>query len=58
MTIARYINEVISDVRAIKPGWYAMDDSENISIGPFSDHAECIGSIVQREYGPILLPPK
>jgi hypothetical protein len=47
MDTPQYINEVISDVRCIKPGWYAMDDVGNLSSGPFSSHAECFGSIVQ-----------
>jgi hypothetical protein len=42
MTIPRYVNEVISDVRSIKPGWYAMDDDGKLSSGPFSSHEECL----------------
>ena len=45
MDTPQYINEVISDVRCIKPGWYAMDDVGNLSSGPFSSRAECFGSI-------------
>jgi hypothetical protein len=37
----------ISDMRCIKPGWYAMDDVGNLSSGPFSSHAECFDSIIQ-----------
>ena len=47
MIIPRYINEIISDVRGIKLGWYAMDEVGNLSTGPFSSHAECLGSIIQ-----------
>jgi len=47
MIIPRYVNEVIANVRGIKPGWYAMDDSGNLSTGPFSNKAECLGSVIQ-----------
>jgi hypothetical protein len=47
MDTPQYINEVISDVRCIKPGWYAMDDVGNLSSGPFCSHAECLESIIQ-----------
>jgi hypothetical protein len=53
MGTPQYINEVLSDVRCIKPGWYAMDDVGNLSSGPFSSHAECFGSIIQPVYGPL-----
>ena len=29
MTIPHYINEDRSEMRGIKPGWYAMDDAGN-----------------------------
>ena len=58
MTIPRYVNEVISDVRGIKPGWYAMDDVGNLSTGPFSSKAECLGSITQPTLEPVGSPPK
>jgi hypothetical protein len=53
MDTPQYINEIISDVRCIKPGWYAMNDFGNLSSGPFSSHAECLGSIIQPEYRPL-----
>ena len=58
MTIPRYVNEVISDVRGIKSGWYAMDDVGNLSTGPFSSKAECLGSIIQPTYDQLGSPPK
>ena len=58
MTIPRFVNEVISDVRGIKPGWYAMDDVGNFSTGPFSSKAECLGSITQPTYETLDSPPK
>jgi hypothetical protein len=41
MTISHYINENQSDMRGIKPGWFAMDDDGNLSSGPFSSHEAC-----------------
>jgi hypothetical protein len=49
-TIPRYVNEVISDVRGIKPGWYGMDHVGNFSTGPFSSRAECLESIPPPTY--------
>ena len=40
MTIPHYINENKSDIRSIKPGWYAMDDVGKLSSGPFSSREE------------------
>ena len=31
MTIPHYINEDRSEMRGIKPGWYAMDDAGKLS---------------------------
>ena len=42
MTIPHYINEIMSDMRCIKPGWYAMDTEGKLSSGPFSSHEECL----------------
>jgi hypothetical protein len=42
MTIPHYINENTSDMRGIKPGWYAMDDDGNRSSGPFFSREECL----------------
>jgi hypothetical protein len=53
MDTPQFINEVLSDVRCIKPGWYAMDEVGNLSAGPFSSHAECFGSIIQPVVGPL-----
>jgi hypothetical protein len=30
-----------------------MDDFGKLSSGPFSSHAECFGSIIEPEYGPL-----
>ena len=57
MIIPFYINEVISNVRGIKPGWYAMDDVGNLSTGPFSSEVECLGTIIQPAYDQLGLSP-
>jgi hypothetical protein len=36
MSIPHYMNEDKSDMRGIKPGWYAIDDDGNLSSGLFS----------------------
>jgi hypothetical protein len=58
MIIPRYLNEVIANVRAIKPGWYAIDDSGNLSTGPFSTKAECLGSVISPTYDQLGSSPK
>ena len=40
MSIPHYINEDKSDIRGIKPGWYAMEDNGKLSSGPFSSRHE------------------
>jgi hypothetical protein len=42
MTVPHYVNENKSDIRGIKPGWYAMDDAGKICSGPFSSREECL----------------
>jgi hypothetical protein len=58
MTHPHYINEVLSDVRAIKPGWYAMDDVGKLYSGPFSSHEECLTGAVHPAYEPLRPPPQ
>ena len=45
MTIPCYINENKSDIRAIKHGWYAIEDDGNLSSGPFPSFEECVRRI-------------
>ena len=47
MTASHYINETKSDMRGIKPGWYAIEDDGNLSSGPFSSREECVNRITQ-----------
>ncbi len=52
MTSPYYIGENKSDMRGIKPGWYAAEDDGNLSSGPFSSLEECVKSITQPTTGP------
>jgi hypothetical protein len=47
MTVPHYISEDQSDMRGIKPGWYAIEDDGDLSSGPFSSHEECLSRIAQ-----------
>jgi hypothetical protein len=60
MTIPNYINEDRSEMRGIKPGWYAMDDAGKIKSGPFSSHEECLSRSTQptRQSRPSQLHPR
>ena len=51
MTVALYVNESKSDIRGIKPGWYAIENDGNLSSGPFSSLEECIKRISQPTNG-------
>ena len=42
VTVPHYVSENKSDMRGIKPGWYAMDDDGNLVSGPFSSREECV----------------
>jgi hypothetical protein len=45
MTVPHYIDENESDMRGIKCGWYAIEDDGDLSSGPFSNRAKCLGRI-------------
>ena len=47
MTIPCYVNEHISEIRAIKPGWYGMESNGKLSSGPFSNQGECLTGITE-----------
>jgi len=47
VTASHYIGESKSDMRGIKPGWYAIEDDGNLSSGPFSTREECVSRITQ-----------
>jgi hypothetical protein len=45
MITSHYINGRQSDLRGIKPGWYAIDDNGKLSCGRFSNFEGCIAGI-------------
>ena len=45
MTVPYYVNEHQSDIRAIKPGWYGMENNGNLSSGPFLNQGKCLTGI-------------
>ncbi len=51
MAIPHYVNENRSDMRSIKPGWYAEEDDGSLSSGPFSTRAECLSRGIQPTNG-------
>jgi hypothetical protein len=42
-----YINELQSDLRCVKEGWYAMDEHGSLFLGPFSNRETCLTRISQ-----------
>jgi hypothetical protein len=52
MTVPHYISEGKSDMRGIKPGWYAIEDDGNLSSGPFSSHEESSRESISRPTEP------
>ena len=53
VTAPHYISENKSDMRGIKPGWYAIEDDGNLSSGPFSSLEECVKRIAQPTNGTV-----
>jgi hypothetical protein len=51
VTAPHYIGEDKSEMRGIKPGWYAIEDDGNISSGPFPSRQECVKRITQPTNG-------
>jgi len=47
MTVPHYISKNKSDIRGIKPGWYAIEDDGNLSSGPFSSRQDCVNKLTQ-----------
>src|SRR5579863_2834646 len=48
MAIPHYVNENRSDMRGIKPGWYAEEDDGSLSSGPFSSRDECLNRVLSQ----------
>lgn len=53
MTAPHYMSEDKSDMRGIKPGWYAIEGDGDLSSGPFSSREECVKKITQPTKGPM-----
>ena len=51
MSVPYFIGENKSDMRGIKPGWYAIEDDGDLSSGPFSSREECVKRIAQPTNG-------
>jgi Protein of unknown function (DUF3606) len=47
MTIPYYINGHQSEIRAIKPGWYGVENNGKLSSGPYPNQAKCLTAITQ-----------
>jgi hypothetical protein len=60
MATPHFINDDRSEMRGIKPGWYAVDDDGNLSSGPFSSRDQCLIRIKQptNDSTPSTLHPK
>jgi hypothetical protein len=43
--IPHRVDERESDMRAIKEGWYAMDENGNLTFGPYSSREDCTNKI-------------
>ena len=53
MTVPYYVSEDESDMRGIKPGWYAIEHDGNLSSGPFLSQEECFRRASQPTNGTI-----
>ena len=52
MTVPCYINQHQSDIRAIKPGWYGVENNGKRSSGPFPTREEYFTRINPLVAGP------
>ena len=48
-----FINEMQSDFRGIKSGWYAIEDDGKLSCGPFETREACVGGIKMDHLNPL-----
>jgi hypothetical protein len=46
--VSHYIDEVQLDRRGVKEGWYAMDESGQLTSGPFPNRESCPRSCRRR----------
>jgi hypothetical protein len=54
-TMPYYINEDKSEIRGIKSGWYAIDESGNLVFGPFDTYDQCVERDMGQTY--LMLAP-
>jgi hypothetical protein len=47
MDVPHFINDDKSEMRGIKPGWYAIDHDGNLSSGPYSSREQCLFRVTQ-----------
>jgi hypothetical protein len=47
----QYVGENKSDMRGIKPGWYAMNSNGNLVSGPFFSQEKCAEKIATTDSG-------
>jgi hypothetical protein len=52
VTVPQFINEDKSDMRGIKSGWYARDNTGNLVSGPFVSREQCVERINQETKSP------
>jgi hypothetical protein len=45
MIAPQYVGENKSDLRGIKPGWYAMNSNGQLVSRPFSSRSKCVEKI-------------
>jgi hypothetical protein len=50
VTVPQFINEDKSDMRGIKSGWYARDNTGNLVSGPFVSREQCVERICRDRY--------
>ena len=47
----RHINELQSDRRGVKDGWYSINESDKLGCGPFENREDCL-SAINRQLAP------
>jgi hypothetical protein len=53
MNVPHYVNENKSDMRGVKPGWYAIADDGHLFSGPFLSREECLRRLTDSSHGPM-----
>jgi hypothetical protein len=45
--VPHHIDEVQSDRRGVKEGWYAMDKNGRLTSGPFFSRESCLAKVIR-----------